>query len=100
MFGLEQGQANTVAPGKRPLSSMSPTLVEKDGKIVMAIGAPGGPRITTSVLQVLYRVLDRGQSLLEAVESPRLHNQIIPRKVYIDAGRFAFEIRSKKAGKA
>ncbi len=93
MYGLVQGLGNVVGPGKRPLSSMSPTLVEKEGKVVMAIGAPGGPRIITSVMQVLYRVLDRGQSLEAAVEAPRVHNQLLPRKVFIDADRFSYETK-------
>ncbi len=93
MFGLVQGLGNAVGPGKRPLSSMSPTLVEKDNKIVMAVGAPGGPRIITSVLQVLYRTLARNQSLQAAVEAPRVHNQLLPNKVYIDADRFAYETK-------
>jgi len=91
LFGLIQGQGNLVAPGKRPLSSMSPTLVEKDGKIVMAIGAPGGPRIISSVLQVLYRTLGRGQNLEAAVEAPRVHHQLLPNKLMIDEQRFTPE---------
>jgi gamma-glutamyltranspeptidase/glutathione hydrolase len=91
MFGLVQGQANVVSPGKRPLSSMSPTLVEKSGKIVMVVGAPGGPRIISSVLQVLYRTLGRNQDLEVAVESPRVHHQHMPNKLLIDADRFTPE---------
>jgi len=81
-----------VAPGKRPLSSMSPTIVEKNGKTVMAIGAPGGPRIISSVLQVLYRTLGRGQDLQPAVEAPRVHNQFLPNKIFIDENRFSPEV--------
>jgi gamma-glutamyltranspeptidase/glutathione hydrolase len=92
MYGLIQGQANSVEPGKRPLSSMSPTIVEKDGKAIMAIGAPGGPRIITGVLQVLYRVLGRGMDLDLAVQAPRVHHQFIPQKVLIDAHRFSPEV--------
>jgi gamma-glutamyltranspeptidase/glutathione hydrolase len=91
MFGLVQGQANVVSPGKRPLSSMSPTLVEKGGKIVMVVGAPGGPRIISSVLQVLYRTIGRGQDLESAVEAPRVHHQHMPNKLLIDAERFTPE---------
>jgi len=93
MFGLVQGLGNVVAAGKRPLSSMSPTIVEKNGKTVLVVGAPGGPRIITSVLQVLYRTLGRGQDLQTAVEAPRVHNQLLPRKVFIDANRFAYETK-------
>jgi gamma-glutamyltranspeptidase/glutathione hydrolase len=92
MFGLVQGQGNMVAPGKRPLSSMSPTLVEKNGKVIMAVGAPGGPRIISSVIQTLYRVLGRKNSLEAAVEAPRVHHQLLPNKLFIDEHRFAPEV--------
>jgi gamma-glutamyltranspeptidase/glutathione hydrolase len=91
MFGLVQGQTNTVAPGKRPVSSMSPTLVEKDKKIVMALGAPGGPRIISSLIQVLYRTLGRGNNLEVAVEAPRVHQQYLPNKLFLDENRFTPE---------
>ena len=92
MFGLVQGAGNMVAPGKRPLSSMSPTLVEKDGKIVLALGAPGGPRIISSVVQVLYRALARGTDLQTAIEAPRVHHQLLPNKLYIDKNRLGHEV--------
>lgn len=91
MYGLSQGEANTVAPGKRPLSSMSPTLVEKDGRIVMSLGAPGGPRIITAVLQALYHVVGQNMDADRAVQAPRIHDQFSPAKVYVDAGRFSPE---------
>src|SRR5690606_34883101 len=69
MFGLVQGKGNLVEPGKRPLSSMSPTLVGKDGKIVMSLGAPGGPRIISGVLQVLYRVLTSKMDMDLAIQT-------------------------------
>lgn len=84
MFGLIQGPGNEVSPGKRPLSSMSPTLVEKDGEIVGSLGAPGGPRIITAVLQTLYRVYGRGMDIDRAVQAPRVHHQFLPNKVLID----------------
>lgn len=92
MFGLVQGQKNSVVPGKRPLSSMSPVLVEKNGKVVMSIGAPGGPRIISSIIQVLYRVLGRDSDLEVAVEAPRVHHQVLPNKLFVDEGRFSPEI--------
>ena len=93
MFGLVQGRGNDVGPGKRPLSSMSPTLVAKNGRVVMALGAPGGPRIISSVIQVLYRVLARRQDLERAVESPRVHHQFLPDILYYDDdGRMPYEI--------
>jgi gamma-glutamyltranspeptidase/glutathione hydrolase len=93
MFHLTQGPGNQVEAGKRPLSSMTPTLVEKDGKVIMAVGAPGGPRIVSAVIQVLYRALGRNQSLERAVESPRVHHQFMPDKVFIDDDdRMPYEI--------
>src|SRR5258708_9494740 len=78
MFGLVQGKANAVAPGKRPLSSMTPTLVLKDGKPVLIVGTPGGSRIITTVLEVIVNVIDHGMTLQEAVDSPRIHHQWLP----------------------
>lgn len=99
MFGLIQGQGNQVEPGKRPLSSMSPTLVEKGGKVIMSIGAPGGPRIISSVLQVIYRVLVTGLDVDAAIQAPRIHHQFLPRKLFVDKNRWAPEsltgLRSK-----
>ena len=91
MFGLIQGRANDVRPGKRPLSSMSPTLVEKHGKLVAAIGAPGGPRIISGVLQGLYRLLARGMDADLAIQTPRVHHQFLPDILYIDRSRLAAE---------
>lgn len=91
-FGLVQGKNNEVAPGKRPLSSMSPTLVEKNGDLVMALGAPGGPRIITAVLNTLYRVLAHGMDLDRAIQMPRVHHQFLPNKLFVDSDhRFAPE---------
>ena len=87
LFGLQQGNNNLVEPGKRPLSSMSPTLVAKNNKVVMALGAPGGPRIITGVLMSLYRVLANGYNMEEAIHAPRVHHQYLPDKVYVDKKR-------------
>lgn len=84
LFGLIQGQVNYIEPGKRPLSSMAPTLVEKNKKIVLGLGAPGGPRIITGVLQTLYRHLAQDFNIEEAIFAPRVHHQFIPDVVYID----------------
>ena len=92
MFGLVQGYGNRVQPGKRPLSSMSPTLVEKDGKIVMALGAAGGPRIISSVIQTIYRVLVTGLDIDRAVQFPRVHHQFLPNKLYMDEFKFSPEV--------
>jgi gamma-glutamyltranspeptidase / glutathione hydrolase len=78
LFGLIQGKANAIAPGKRPLSSMTPSIVLKDGKPVLAVGTPGGSRITTTVLQVIVNVIDHGLSLQEAIDAPRIHHQWLP----------------------
>jgi gamma-glutamyltranspeptidase/glutathione hydrolase len=78
LFGLVQGKTNEIAPGKRPLSSMSPTLVKKDGKVVMVLGSPGGSRIITIVLEAISNVVDFGMNMQEAVDAPRLHHQWLP----------------------
>jgi gamma-glutamyltranspeptidase/glutathione hydrolase len=78
MFGLVQGKANAIAPGKRPLSSMTPTILLKDGKPVLIVGTPGGSRIITTVLQIIVNVLDFGMSLQAAVDAPRVHHQWLP----------------------
>ncbi len=78
VFGLVQGKANAVAPGKRPLSSMTPTLVFKDGKVVLVVGTPGGSRIITTVLEVIVNFIDHGMTLQEAVDAPRIHHQWLP----------------------
>ena len=81
MFGLVQGSANAIAPGKRPLSSMAPTLVLKDGKTLMVLGSPGGPRIITISLQTALNVIDHGMTPGEAVAAPRIHHQWLPDQV-------------------
>ena len=78
LFGLVQGKANAIAPGKRPLSSMTPTIVLKDGKPVLVVGTPGGSRIITTVLEVIVNVIDHGMTLQEAVDAPRIHHQWWP----------------------
>ena len=77
-YGLVQGNANAIAPGKRPLSSMTPTIVLKDDKPVLIAGAPGGARIITTVLEVIVNVIDHGLTLQEAVDAPRFHHQWLP----------------------
>lgn len=78
LYGLVQGEANSIAPGKRPLSSMSPTIVTKDGKTVMVVGTPGGSRIITAVLQTMINAIDYGMNAQEAVDMPRIHQQWLP----------------------
>jgi gamma-glutamyltranspeptidase/glutathione hydrolase len=86
MFGLVQGEANAIAPGKRPLSSMTPTIVLKDGKLFMTAGAPGGSRISTAVAQVILNVLDFGMNVQDAVDAPRVHHQWQPDKLSLEHG--------------
>ncbi|MDU3936370.1 MAG: gamma-glutamyltransferase [Serratia liquefaciens] len=81
LYGLVQGTANSIAPGKRPLSSMSPTLVTKDNKIFMVLGSPGGSRIITITLQTALNVIDHGMAPQEAVDAPRIHHQWLPDKM-------------------
>ena len=78
LYGLVQGEANSIAPGKRPLSSMSPTILTKDGKPVFVVGTPGGSRIITVVLHSILNVVDYGMNVQEAVDAPRFHQQWLP----------------------
>lgn len=84
LYGLIQGEANAVAPGKRPLSSMSPTIVLQAGRPALALGASGGPRIITSVLQVMLNVTEFGMPLDDAQAAVRIHHQWLPDEVYFD----------------
>src|SRR5579884_3117031 len=85
-YGVVQGAANAIQPGKRPLSSMTPTILARDGKLFMVVGGPGGPRIITSVLQVILNVIDFGMNVQDAVDFPRFHHQWLPDKLYLEAG--------------
>jgi gamma-glutamyltranspeptidase/glutathione hydrolase len=77
-FGLREGVANAVAPGKRPLSAMTPTIVVRDGKPVLVLGSPGGPTIITTVANVLLNSIDGGYDIQQAVNAPRFHMQWMP----------------------
>jgi len=77
-FGLIQGEVNAIQPGKRPLSSMSPTIVLKSGKPYLVVGSPGGPTIINTVLEVIVNVIDHRMNLAQAVEAPRFHHQWMP----------------------
>ena len=83
-YGLTGGEANAPGPGKRPLSSMTPTIVLKDGKPFLVTGSPGGSRIITAVLQVISNVIDRKLPIAEAVAQPRLHDQWLPDEVLVE----------------
>lgn len=78
LYGLVQGEANKIEPGKRPLSSMSPTIVTKDGKPAMVVGTPGGSRIITAVMLTMINAIDYGMNVQEAVDAPRFHQQWLP----------------------
>lgn len=84
LYGLVQGEANKIEPGKRPLSSMSPTIVTKDGKTVMVVGTPGGSRIITAVLHTMINVIDYGMNVQEAVDAPRFHQQWLPESTNVE----------------
>jgi len=84
LYGLVQGEANKIEPGKRPLSSMSPTVVTKDGKTVMVVGTPGGSRIITAVLHTIINMIDYGMDAQEAVDAPKFHQQWLPEATNVD----------------
>jgi gamma-glutamyltranspeptidase/glutathione hydrolase len=86
LYRLVQGEANAISPGKRPLSSMSPTLVEKDGRVFLVVGSPGGSRIITAVLETILNIVDYGMAPQEAVEAPRLNHQGLPDEVAYEHG--------------
>lgn len=84
LYGLVQGEANAIQPKKTPLSSMSPTVVAKDGKPFMVIGSPGGSRIITITLEAIVNVVDHGMNIQEAIDAPRIHHQWLPDTVYVE----------------
>jgi gamma-glutamyltranspeptidase/glutathione hydrolase len=86
MFGLVQGESNAIQPGKRPLSSMTPTIVVRDGKPFLVLGAPGGSTIITAVLQVMLNVIDFGMNVQDAVDAPRVHHQWKPDQLELERG--------------
>jgi gamma-glutamyltranspeptidase/glutathione hydrolase len=86
MFGLVQGEQNAIAPGKRMLSSMSPTIVAREGRLRAVLGSPGGPTITTTVAQLVMQLVDYGRTLPEAIRAPRIHHQGLPDAVIAEQG--------------
>ncbi|HEX5325127.1 MAG TPA: gamma-glutamyltransferase [Acetobacteraceae bacterium] len=84
LFGLVQGTANAIAPGKRPLSSMAPSLVMRDGHVAMVVGSPGGSRIITITLETIMNMIDYGMAPGAAVDAPRIHHQWLPDKLYAE----------------
>src|SRR5438105_15086062 len=83
-YGLIQGPANAIGPGKRPLSAMAPTIVLKDGKLFLVLGSPGGPRIITTVANILMGVVDYGMNIQEAVNAPRFNHQWLPDQTFVE----------------
>lgn len=89
-YGLVQGEANAVQPGKRMLSAMSPSVVlDPQGQLFLLVGTPGGPRIITMVYEIISNVIDHGMSLADAVAAPRLHHQALPDTIRVERGGFA-----------
>ena len=88
LYGLTGNEANSIAPGKRMLSSMSPTIVEKNGKLFMVVGTPGGSTIITSVLQTILNVYEFKMSMQEAVNAPRFHHQWLPDEITFEPNSF------------
>ncbi|MBY0385913.1 gamma-glutamyltransferase [bacterium] len=91
MYGLIQGKANVVQAGKRPLSSMSPTIITKNNKTVLGVGGAGGPRIITGVFQSWYRAIANGYNMDRAIQTPRLHHQFLPEQIFIDDTQFSVD---------
>jgi len=94
-YDLIQGEANAIVPKKRPLSSMTPTIVLKDGKPLFAVGSPGGPTIINTVLLVILNVIDFGQSIQRAIDAPRFHHQWMPDHIYWEEFGLSPDTREK-----
>lgn len=94
-YGLVGGEANSIQPGKRMLSSMTPTILEKDGKLFMVVGSPGGSTIITSVFQTILNVVEHGMNMQEAVAASRFHSQWLPDMVYYEKGGFSDSLKQQ-----
>jgi gamma-glutamyltranspeptidase/glutathione hydrolase len=92
MYGLIGGRANEIAPRKRMLSSMTPTIVTKDDRTFLVLGSPGGSRIITTVLQVVLNVIDHGMNVQEAVDAPRFHHQWLPEEIRVERRGFPADV--------
>lgn len=93
LFGLIQGEKNSIQPGKRPLSSMTSTIVTKDGKLAMVLGSPGGPTIINTVFQTIMNVVDHGMNIQRAVASPRFHHQWMPDAIRWEPYGLGFDLK-------
>jgi gamma-glutamyltranspeptidase/glutathione hydrolase len=97
-YGLVQGDANAIAPGKRMLSAMTPTIVlDPAGRLLMVVGTPGGPTIITTVAQVISNVIDQRMSLADAVAAPRIHHQHLPDVIRYEGGLDSTTVRRLRA---
>ncbi len=92
MYGLIGSESNAIAPGKRMLSSMTPTIILDDGKPYIVLGSPGGGKIITTVAQIIMNVIDFDMSVIEAVDAPRFHHQWVPDKIEFEAGAYRREL--------
>jgi gamma-glutamyltranspeptidase/glutathione hydrolase len=86
MYGLIQGPANAIAPGKRPLSAMTPTIVLENGKLRYVLGSPGGARIISTVANIFLSASEGGLNIQQAVDAPRFHHQYLPDKLSLEPG--------------
>ena len=93
-FGLVQGKANRIEPGKRPLSSMSPTVVMHDGKLVMVTGSPGGSTIISTTMESILNVVEYGMNVKQAIDAPRIHMQWYPDEIFAEPGAFTPTVQS------
>ncbi len=95
IYGMVGGKANAIAPQKRMLSSMTPTIIEKDGKLWMVVGTPGGSTIITSVAQTILNVYEFNMNMQQAVDAPRFHHQWLPDAIRYEFERFPRELISE-----
>jgi len=99
MYGLVEGENNAIAPGKRPLSSMTPTIVTRHGKLLLVIGTPGGSHIPTAILQTVVNLIDYRMSITEAVDAPRIHAQWMPDTLFYEPNALSADTRAALAAK-
>lgn len=91
-YGLIQGEANSIAANKRPLSSMTPSILLKDNKVLLVAGTPGGPTIINTVLQIILDVVDHGLDPQQAVDTPRFHHQWLPDAIMYEKGALVVDV--------
>ena len=95
-YGLVEGEKNAIEPGKRMLSSMTPSIVlNPEGELLLVLGSPGGPTIITTVFQVVSNIIDQGMTLAAAIESPRFHHQALPDVFFLEGQAVAREVATQ-----